>query len=185
MSGWVVALTAIGYLGLLFLLALFLESRKKKLGTLTNNPYVYALSLAIYCTAWTYYGSVGNATENGILFLAIYIGPTIACFFMLPVLSKIIRIAKHQRISSIADFISARYGKNTSIGILVTLLCIIGVIPYISLQIKAITTSFDLISATNPGHNPAFYGDSGFYISILLAVFYYPVWYTQQRCIGK
>lgn len=171
MSGWVVALTAIGYLGLLFLLALFLESRKKKLGTLTNNPYVYALSLAIYCTAWTYYGSVGNATENGILFLAIYIGPTIACFFMLPVLSKIIRIAKHQRISSIADFISARYGKNTSIGILVTLLCIIGVIPYISLQIKAITTSFDLISATNPGHNPAFYGDSGFYISILLAVF--------------
>lgn len=172
MSQWIVISLAVLYLLFLFGLALLFENSKKpKIQKLIDSPYLYALTMAIYCSAWTFYGSVGKAASDGLEFLAIYIGPTIGAFFMVPVLGKIIRISKFQRINSIADFISARYGKNITIGMIVTLLVIIGVIPYISLQIKAISSSFNLLVDKDPSQAKEFYNDSGFYFTAALGIF--------------
>jgi Na+/proline symporter/signal transduction histidine kinase len=170
MNNIIVIICALFYLVVLFGIAYYAEHRLKKGSSIINNPYVYSLSLAVYCTAWTYYGSVGRATNDGIMFLAIYIGPTIASIFMMPVLGKIIRITKFQRINSIADFVSARYGKNLSIAFIVTLLCIIGVVPYISLQLKAISASFNIL-IQHQGSSTSYFNDTTFYITIVLAVF--------------
>jgi signal transduction histidine kinase/Na+/proline symporter len=169
----VVILCALLYLGVLFGVAYYAEYRLKKGRSIINNGYVYALSLAVYCTAWTYYGSVGQATTNGIEFLAVYIGPTIMAALFWPILRKMIRICKTQRINSIADLISIRYGKNFSLAVVVTLLCMVGIIPYIALQLKAISVSMNILtSATN--NNPGLsniLGDNTFYIAAVLAFF--------------
>jgi Na+/proline symporter/signal transduction histidine kinase len=154
----------------MFGVAYFAEHRLKQGKSIINNPTIYALSLAVYCTAWTYYGSVGQAANKGMTFLAIYIGPTIALFLMMPMLSKIIRITKFQRINSIADFVSARYGKNTTLAFIVTLLCIIAVVPYISLQLKAISASFNILTNTTTSSS-SLLTDSSFYITLILAFF--------------
>ncbi|HRI01102.1 MAG TPA: sensor histidine kinase [Saprospiraceae bacterium] len=173
MSNWVVILTSLAYLALLFAVAHASEKRWFSKKSLIDNGYVYALSLAVYCTAWTYYGSVGRASSKGLDFLTIYLGPTIASFLFWPVLRKIIRISKVQRITSIADFISSRYGKNITLSGFVTLLCVIGIIPYISLQLKAISISIKII--TNQPEQAttldSFWNDNSFYISIILILF--------------
>ncbi|UOQ68172.1 ATP-binding protein [Hymenobacter volaticus] len=136
-----------GYLALLFGVAYAAERRAGSArSSLVNNPYVYALSMAVYCTAWTYYGSVGRAAHFGLEFVGIYLGPTLMAPAAWLVLRKIIRICRLQRLTSIADFISARYGKSASLGALATVVCVLGIVPYISLQIKAIATSFDIIT---------------------------------------
>lgn len=170
----VVAITsALLYLGILFAVAYYAEYRLKKGKSVINNAYVYALSMAVYCTAWTYYGSVGYAANNGIEFLSIYLGPTLAATLFIPVLHKIIRICKTQRINSIADLISTRYGKNFSIAVVVTILCVLGIIPYIALQIKAISSSIHTLSQNSSSEVPLinFFKDDGFYITVVLAVF--------------
>jgi Na+/proline symporter/signal transduction histidine kinase len=165
MNNWIIIACALLYLVLLFAVAYFAEFRLKLGKSLVNNPYVYALSLSVYCTAWTYYGSVGRAATHGIDFLTIYIGPTLGAALFFPVLSKIIRITKAQRINSIADFISTRYGKNVSIASVVSLFCIVAVIPYIALQIKAISISLDVLTANSLPES------STIYITLVLAVF--------------
>lgn len=140
-------LSALVYLGILFGVAYYAEYRLKKGKSLINNGYVYALSLGAYCTAWTFYGSVGQASARGIEFLAVYIGPTIMAALFWPLLRKIIRICKSQRINSIADLISTRYGKNFSLAVAVTILCMVGIIPYIALQLKAISGSITVLTA--------------------------------------
>jgi len=169
----VVILCALFYLGLLFGVAYYAEYRLKKGRSIINNGYVYALSLAVYCTAWTYYGSVGQASTIGIQFLAVYIGPTIMAALFWPVLRKMIRICKTQRINSIADLISIRYGKNFSLAVVVTILCMVGIIPYIALQLKAISESMNiLIGATEIGTGLTnILGDNTFYIAAVLAFF--------------
>ena len=181
----VVILFTLGYLLLLFGLAWWGEHQaaqanngqagRKSIGRLVHSPYTYALSLAVYCTAWTYYGSVGNAAQNGIEFLAIYLGPTLMVPLWYVLLRKIIRISKVQRLSSIADLISARYGKNSTLGSLVTVFCVLGVVPYISIQLKAISSSFSILSgqAQQVG-NPvqlAIWQDSAFYLALGLIGF--------------
>jgi signal transduction histidine kinase len=169
----VVILCALLYLGLLFGVAYYAEYRLKKGRSIINNGYVYALSLAVYCTAWTYYGSVGQASTIGIQFLAVYIGPTIMAALFWPVLRKMIRICKTQRINSIADLISIRYGKNFSLAVVVTILCMVGIIPYIALQLKAISESMNiLIGAAEIGTGLTnILGDNTFYIAAVLAFF--------------
>jgi len=135
-----------GYLALLFGVAYAAERRSAARRSLVSNPYVYALSMAVYCTAWTYYGSVGRASSFGLEFVGIYLGPTLLAPAWWLVLRKIIRICRAQRLTSIADFISARYGKSASLGALVTVGCVLGIIPYISLQIKAIAASFEVMT---------------------------------------
>ena len=106
------------------------------------NPYIYSLSLAVYATAWTFYGSVGRAASDGVGFLPIYIGPTLMIALWWVVMRKIIRISKQNRITSLADFIASRYGKSALLGGLVTVIAVIGILPYISLQLKAVSNSF-------------------------------------------
>lgn len=169
----VAILAALFYLGLLFGVAYYAEYRLKKGNSIINNGYVYALSLAVYCTAWTYYGSVGQASTRGIEFLAVYIGPTIMAALFWPLMRKIIRICKTQRINSIADLISIRYGKNFSLAVVVTILCMVGIIPYIALQLKAISGSMNVLTAsaeTDTGLKGMF-SDNAFYISAVLAFF--------------
>ncbi len=169
MSNYAVGLVIVLYLTMLFVLAYFAEKNKRS--KWTNNPYVYTLSLAVYCTAWTYYGSVGIASSSGISFLAIYLGPVIALPLWIVLMRKVIRISKQHKISSIADFISMRYGNNRQLGALVTLTCLFAIIPYISLQLKAVSETFSLISANGSYRSTGFFDDSTFYIALLIAVF--------------
>jgi Na+/proline symporter/nitrogen-specific signal transduction histidine kinase len=169
MSNYVLILIIVAYLAFLFYLAYWAE--KKHRVKLVNNPYVYVLSLAIYCTAWTYYGSVGIASQSGISFLAIYLGPVIALPLWIVIMRKIIRISKQHKISSIADFVSLRYGNNRPLGALVTLTCLMAIIPYISLQLKAVSETFALVSNDGSYVSTGILDDSTFYIALLIAIF--------------
>jgi Na+/proline symporter/signal transduction histidine kinase len=135
------------YMGLLFLIALWVERASTVDRSPVNNPYVYSLSLAVYCTGWTYYGSVGKAATSGLLFLPIYLGPTIAIILWWTVLRKMVRIKTRHHITSIADFISARYNKSQSVAALVTIIALVGTTPYIALQFKAIISTFSIITS--------------------------------------
>lgn len=135
---WILLIT-VAYLLLLFYIA---HRSEKKTNRFTNSGFTYALSLMVYCTAWTFYGSVGRASTTGLNFLAIYIGPLITIPFWWKVQRKIIRTTNVLRISSVADFLAIRYGKSATLGTTVAIACFLGIIPYISLQIKAITNSF-------------------------------------------
>jgi signal transduction histidine kinase/Na+/proline symporter len=140
-----------GYLALLFGVAYAAERRSAGRKSLVANPYVYALSMAVYCTAWTYYGSVGRAAHQGLSFVGIYLGPALLAPAWWLVLRKIIRVCRQQRLTSIADFISARYGKSAALGALVTVVCVLGVVPYIALQVKAISSSYEVLTVGNQG----------------------------------
>ncbi len=145
-----VATVSVVYAVLIFLIALYAHQRKEKKRSIISNPVVYALSLGVYCTTWTFYGSVGKAATTGIDFLLIYLGPSLTAFSWLFLLRRIIRISKEHNITSIADFISQRYGKSPWLGALVTLIAFLGIMPYIALQLKAVSTSFNLLSGARP-----------------------------------
>jgi Na+/proline symporter len=138
-------LVSFGYLGLLFAIAYYADERADAGRTIIANPYIYSLSLGVYATAWTFYGSVGRAASDGIGFLPIYIGPTLMIALWWVVLRKILRISKQNRITSLADFVASRYGKSALLGGLVTIIAVIGILPYISLQLKAISNSFTIL----------------------------------------
>jgi Na+/proline symporter/signal transduction histidine kinase len=165
------------YIGVLFGIAYYGDKRADIGRSIISNPYIYALSLAVYCTAWTFYGSVGRAASAGPAFLTIYLGPTLMATLGWLVLKKIIRISKIHRITSIADFIGSRYGKSMTLGGVVTVIAVLGIIPYISLQLKAISTSFTLIHqypAVKPLSDPGsfrIWSDTTFYVALFLAVF--------------
>jgi signal transduction histidine kinase len=157
-----------GYLALLFGVAYAAERRSAARKSLVANPYIYALSMAVYCTAWAYYGSVGRAAAQGLSFVGIYLGPGLLAPAWWLVLRKIIRVCRQQRLTSIADFISARYGKSASLGALVTGVCVLGVVPYIALQIKAIASSFVVLTG---GSHPASTTGPALFTAGALAVF--------------
>lgn len=171
-----VLFVAFSYLALLFLIAAWGDKRAEQGRSVINSSTVYALSIAVYCTAWTFYGSVGRAAESEPSFLLIYLGPTLAMLTGWVLIRKMVRIARAQRLTSIADFISARYGKSEAIGALVAGIAVIGIIPYIALQLKAITVSFDVLTGyqmngRQRGSDISFLLDQSFWISIVLAVF--------------
>ncbi|WP_452226192.1 ATP-binding protein [Lacinutrix cladophorae] len=169
MNNYALIFIIIIYLAVLFYIAFLAE--KKRQSKWVNNPYVYTLSLAVYCSAWTYYGSVGIAANSGINFLPIYLGPVIAAPLWIVVLRKIIRISKQHKISSIADFISLRYGNNRFLGALVTIICLFGTLPYISLQLKAVSETFEIMSDDTSYISTAVIDDSTFYVALILAIF--------------
>jgi len=174
---WTVALISFCYLGILFAIAYYGDRRADKKRSLIDNPYIYTLSIAVYCTSWTFYGSVGRAATTGVGFLPIYIGPTLAFILGWFVLRKIVRISSTNRITSIADFISSRYGKSPTLGGLVTIIAVVGIMPYISLQLKAVSTSFSVLSNYPDIVMPHHLGtvpilqDTGFYVALLMAAF--------------
>ncbi|EFK11420.1 ATPase/histidine kinase/DNA gyrase B/HSP90 domain protein [delta proteobacterium NaphS2] len=171
-----ILLLSFGYISLLFAIAFHGRKRAEIGQSIISNPYIYALSLAVYCTAWTYYGSVGAASRSGITgFLNIYIGPTLTMILGFPVIRKIIRISKANKITSIADFIASRYGKSSTIAGVVTIIAVLGIIPYISVQIKAISTTYQLLSSSSRPDSltqlPPLFHDTALYVALLLAAF--------------
>ena len=169
LSANIVLTTAIGYVALLFLVA-FVSDRRARGGKagMATSPIIYTLSISVYCTSWTFYGAVGSAARNGLEFLTIYIGPTLVFVGWWFVLRKLVRIGRVHRISSIADLISSRYGKSTRLAVLVTVIAVIASTPYIALQLKAVTTSFEVVSNTGgDGLNIT----TGFWVAAGMAVF--------------
>jgi Na+/proline symporter/signal transduction histidine kinase len=168
---------AFAYLGLLFAIAYWADRRADTGRSVIARPTIYALSLAVYCTAWTFYGSVGRATASGLGFLPIYLGPTLMALLWGSLMVKMVRVSKAQRITSIADFISSRYGKSQLLGGLVTIIAVVGVVPYIALQLKAISRSFTIILEypqilmPDPSHTLPFWSDTAFVVALLLAAF--------------
>lgn len=165
------------YACVLFAIAYYCEKRAASGRSLTNNPYIYSIALGVYCTAWTFYGSVGHASKTGAGFLPIYIGPTLMMVAGWVVLKKIIRISKIHHITSLADLIASRYGKSTMLGGFVSIIAVIGIVPYISLQLKAIPVSYflitgaDALSTLKDFSAIPVYSDTAFYITLLLALF--------------
>ena len=177
MNSWLLLGVAGLYLALLFSVAFYIDGHARKhIGARPVDAWIYALSIAVYCTSWTFYGSVGRSAADGIGFIAVYIGPVLVFVLGQHLLRKIQRIAATQHITSIADFISARYGKSQGLAGLATVIAVIGIMPYISLQLKAVSTSFDILS-----HYPAvlprlaeagpIWSDSAFYLAWLMALF--------------
>lgn len=169
LSGWFIALLSVAYLAILFAVAYWGDQRADR-GKSIISANVYALSLAVYCTSWTFFGSVGRATSGGLSFLTIYIGPTLMLLFT-GVILKMIRISKAQRITSIADFIASRYGKSQLLAGLVTVIAVIGVVPYIALQLKAVAASLDVLFEQSGPNLLPWWLDSTFLIALILALF--------------
>ena len=169
-----VIVASFAYLLLLFAVAWVGDRRAQQGRSIIDNAWIYALSMAVYCTAWTYFGSVGRAASGGVWFLPIYLGPTLAMVLAWMVVRKMIRIAKTYRITSIADFVASRYGKSPLLAGLVTLITVVGIVPYIALQLKAVSTGYALLT-TPPGQSvPAvgdWWRDSTLYVALLLAGF--------------
>jgi Na+/proline symporter/signal transduction histidine kinase len=177
LQGWVVVLTSFAYLGLLFAIAYYADQRADAGRSVIASPYIYSLSLAVYATAWTFYGSVGRAASDGVGFLPIYIGPTLMIALWWIVMRKILRISKQNRITSLADFIASRYGKSALLGGVVTVIAVIGILPYISLQLKAVSNSFTIVLQYPEIVMPAKLGavpllkDTALWVALILAAF--------------
>jgi Na+/proline symporter len=166
--------TSFAYLLLLFAVAYWGDARAAAGRSVIGSPWVYALLMAVYCTAWTYFGSVGRAASSGVWFLPIYLGPMLAMVLAWMVVRKMIRIAKTYRITSIADFIASRYGKSPTLAGLVTLITVVGIVPYIALQLKGIASGYAVL--TSPlgqpaGQSPQWWLDSTLYVALALAGF--------------
>lgn len=168
---------ALIYVALLFVVA-FIGDRRARTGRLgwLQSPLVYTLSISIYCTSWTFYGAVGSAARNGLEFATIYIGPTLVFVGWWLLLRKLVRIGHTYGITSIADMISSRYGKSATLAALVTLIAVVGTTPYIALQLKAVTTSFDVIDNAGPDPlsgmpSPVADYRTAFWIAVGMAVF--------------
>ena len=177
LNGPVIVAASFFYLALLFAVAWWGDKRADQGRSIISSPTIYALSMAVYTTTWTFYGSVGRAAVSGIGFLPIYLGPTLVMALSGFLLLKMIRTAKANRITSIADFISSRYGKSHLLGGMVTVIAVVGIVPYIALQLKAVSGSVNLLlqypaivmpnrSATLP-----VLADISFYIALILAAF--------------
>ncbi|MGQ9688742.1 MAG: GAF domain-containing protein [Desulfobaccales bacterium] len=167
-----VGAAAFGYLLVLFGIAYYGDWRRAKGRSLIANPYIYSLSLAAYCTAWTFFGSVGKAAHSGVTFLAVYLGPTIIAFSWWFGLRKLLRICKENNLTTMSDFLSLRYGKGALLGALATLGVLMAIIPYIGLQLKSISSTFNVLvyqDITPPVMS--IHQDTAFYVALLLAMF--------------
>jgi len=168
--------TALAYVAVLFILA-YVSDRQSRRGhdSLLRSPLVYTLSISVYCTSWTFYGAVGLAARNGLEFATIYLGPTLVFIGWWFLLRKLVRIGHAHRITSIADLISSRFGKSTVLGVLITCIAVISTTPYIALQLKAVTTSFQVVSSAThtpvPGIPSVGAADAGLWVAIAMTVF--------------
>ncbi len=172
LSTWGVIVISLVYVGGLFAIAAYGDKVSGgRRGT--SRPYVYALSIAVYCTSWTFYGSVGLASTSGYYFLSIYLGPILLFVLGWPIVRHIVSLSKAQNITSIADFLAARYGKNQLLGGMAAAIAVIGVVPYISLQLKAVALSLGVLAPlgvdTDRLNTP--FGDLALFVAITMAIF--------------
>src|ERR1700742_1327520 len=168
---WGVIAAAFGYIGFLF----FVASRGERLSATQRSrmgALIYPLSLAIYCTSWTYFGSVGFATRNSVDFLAVYVGPILMVACCTPLLRRVVGLAKSHNITSIADFIGARYGKSQAVATTVAMIAIIGSVPYIALQLKAVAASLETILSEDQAFSSIpIIGDIALIVTLAMAAF--------------
>lgn len=177
MENWVIAVAAFGYLSLLFAVAYWGDARADAGRSVVASPYVYALSIAVYCTAWTFFGSVGRATTGGVDFLPIYLGPMLATTLWWVLMRKMVRISKSNRITTIADFVASRYGKSQLLGGMITVVAVVVIMPYIALQLKGVAagflalTSFPNPQTTTPLQQAPLLADTALHVAVLMAAF--------------
>jgi Na+/proline symporter/CheY-like chemotaxis protein/nitrogen-specific signal transduction histidine kinase len=173
LQGWVVVGFALAYIGFLFAVASYGDRARPTRGVRSSRPWIYPLSLAVYCTSWTFFGSVGLSAAQGFDFLTIYIGPVLMMVVGFPLILKIVRLAKTQNITSIADFIAARYGKNQIVAAIVTVVAVIGAVPYIALQLKAVSASLLTILGQQPSVSSfmPMFGDLALLVAVAMAAF--------------
>ena len=168
-SWWTLLLLSLGYVAVLFAIAHWGDEEQHRRFTPLTRSLIYSLTLAVYCTSWTFYGAVGSAAQNGWVYLPIYVAPMLVFLFGWPVIRRIVAISKRQNLTSIADFIAARYGKAQSLAVLVTVIATIGSVPYIALQFKAIVSGFSIVS-DYPVIGGAQY-DTALIVAVALALF--------------
>ncbi|MBS0519871.1 MAG: PAS-domain containing protein [Proteobacteria bacterium] len=171
----VVLALSLAYLGLLFAVAYF-GDRHQRAWSASGSvaPAVYGLSLAIYCTSWTFYGAIGRAATAGFDFILIYTGPVLVMTAAYPLLRKMVRLAKQHNVTSIADFLASRYGKSRAVGVCATLFATVGVLPYIALQLQAVSSTFGTIASPAPwidSRPAALHTDTSLIVAALMAVF--------------
>ncbi len=169
LSANVVIVASVAYAAALFAIA-YWGDRKARTGGAAwlHSPVVYTLSISVYCTSWTFYGAVGSAARSGLEYVTIYLGPTLVFVGWWWVLRKLVRIGRVHRITSIADLISSRYGKSAALGLIVTLIAMIAATPYIALQLKAVTASYQVIAGTAEGPTDF---RAAFFVACGMAVF--------------
>lgn len=173
LQGWVVIGIALAYIGFLFAVASIGDRRRPGAGERRSRLWIYPLSLAVYCTSWTFFGSVGLSSQRGYDFLTIYIGPVLMMVVGFPIIVKIVRLAKAQNITSIADFIAARYGKSQAVAAIVTIVAALGAVPYIALQLKAVSASLVTVLGQPMTAEVVapFFGDLALLVAVAMAVF--------------
>ncbi|WP_436642545.1 hybrid sensor histidine kinase/response regulator [Microbaculum sp. FT89] len=175
MQGWVVVATAVLYLAFLFAVASWGDKLALRGRWRGGRPFLYAMTLSVYCTSWTFFGSVGLSARTGLDFLPVYLGPALMIGLGYPILLRIVRLAKDQNITSIADFIAARYGKSPQVAAVVTLIAVVGVLPYIALQLKAISASVGTmvgyLQQNGAIENVPILADSALLVAFALALF--------------
>lgn len=171
---WITLIVAIFYVLLLFIVASYGDRRLAGYENQRSRPNIYAFSLAIYCTTWTFFGSVGLAATSGINFLAIYVGPILVVTLGFPLMRRIIKLSKEERITSVADFLGSRYGKNIKVAAVAAIIAVIGTVPYIALQLKAISSSVDTLLVSFENGFPtgaAPFGDISIFVALALVLF--------------
>jgi PAS domain S-box-containing protein len=169
-SSWILLLVSVSYAALLFVVAWWGDRRPLYPDRPWLRPAVYSLALAVYCSSWTFYGAVGSAVRNGIGYLPIYLGPLLLMLFGWRIIERMALIAHTQNTTSIADFISSRYGRSRRLAALVAVIALIGVVPYLALQYKAVAMSLEVLSG-HAGASRGFFTDPALYVALLMALF--------------
>jgi Na+/proline symporter/signal transduction histidine kinase len=170
-SGWVLLVTSLAYTGGLFAIAWWGDRSKLYPGNARFRPLIYSFALGVYGSSWTFYGAVGTAKQDGLLYIAGYFGPLLLLAFGLPFFERLVHLAKQQNATSISDLLSARFGRSRRIAVLVTVIALTAIIPYIALQLTAISMSIDVLTGTAPGVSPHWYTDTTLLIALTLAAF--------------
>ncbi len=170
-QGWLLLLVSLLYVGLLFVVAYAGDRRPVYPRQPKLRPIIYSLALAVYCSSWTFYGAVGTAARDGVAYLPIYLGPILLFVFGFGLLRRLVRVVRQRNITSIADFIGARFGKSYGLAALVAVIAVVAVVPYIALQFKAVATSFGVLVGASHGAVTAGGIDSALWCAVLLAVF--------------
>jgi Na+/proline symporter/signal transduction histidine kinase len=175
-EGWTVLVAGVLYVGFLFAVATWGDRLARARAVPSPKPLIYALTLGVYCTSWTYFGSVGVASRAGFEFVPIYLGPILVFALGWPVVRAIVEVSKRQNIASIADFIAARYGKSEALGALVALIAVAGIVPYISIQLKALSFALGTVIARETWQQATMVplplsGDVALYATLALALF--------------
>ncbi len=169
-SSWILLLVSVGYAALLFAVAWWGDRRPLYPDRPWLRPAVYSLALAVYCSSWTFYGAVGTAVRNGVGYLPIYLGPLLLLIFGWRIIERLALIARSENTVSIADFISSRYGRSRRLAALVAVIALVGIVPYLALQYKAVAMSLEVLTGqSNDGRS--FLSDPALYVALLMALF--------------